>query len=135
MLEMGVTFDFGQLVIDNEFARMIKHAVRGIPVNDETLAVDVIGEVGHFGHFLTHKHTRRHMKTAQSHPELIDRGTREDWNRSGGTDIYHRAKEEARRILETHKPEPLPDNVLSIIRSIVEDAEEEFGVSRGKQRR
>ena len=38
MLEMGVTLDFGQLVMDNEFAGMIKHVLNGIPVNDETLA-------------------------------------------------------------------------------------------------
>ena len=38
MLEMGVTLDFGQLVLDNEFAGMIKHVLNGIPVNDETLA-------------------------------------------------------------------------------------------------
>jgi len=40
MLEMGITLSFGQLVLDCEFAQMIKHVVRGIPVNDETLAVD-----------------------------------------------------------------------------------------------
>ncbi|NIO04388.1 MAG: Trimethylamine methyltransferase MttB, partial [Proteobacteria bacterium] len=48
MLEMGMTLSFAQLVMDNEFARMIKHVVKGIPVNDETLAVDVIREIGPF---------------------------------------------------------------------------------------
>jgi trimethylamine--corrinoid protein Co-methyltransferase len=132
MLEMGVTFSFGQLVMDHEFARMIKHAVKGIPVNDETLAVDVIKEVGAFNNFLTQEHTLKHMRTAQSQPKFIDRRMREDWEQSGGTDIYQRAAEEARHILETHKPEPLPDKVLATIRSIVEDAEAEFGVSKEK---
>jgi trimethylamine--corrinoid protein Co-methyltransferase len=103
MLEMGVTFDFGQLVMDNEFARMIKHAVQGIPVNDETLAVDVIKEVGPFKDFLSHKHTLRHMRS-QSQPVLIDRRRRSKWEQAGGTDIYQRATEKAREILETHKP-------------------------------
>jgi len=128
MLEMGVTFDFGQLVMDNEFARMIKHAVNGIPVNDETLAVDAIHEVGPFKDFLSHKHTIRNM-ASQSQPRLIDRKRRMQWERAGGTDIYQRATEKAREILETHKPEPLPDDVLATIRSIVEEAEEELGVS------
>ena len=46
MIEMGMTIDYGQLVMDNEFARMIKHVVQGIAVNDETLAADVIHEIG-----------------------------------------------------------------------------------------
>jgi len=135
MLEMGMTFSFGQLVMDNEFARMIKHVVRGIPVDDETLAVDVIREVGAFNDFLSHDSTLKHMRTVQSQPQLIDRRMREDWEKLGGTNITQRAEEEARHILENHKPEPLPDNVLSTIRSIVEEAEEELGVSKRKKER
>lgn len=131
MLEMGVTFDFGQLVMDNEFAAMIKHAIRGIPVNDETLAVDVIKEIGPFKDFLSHKHTLKHMRS-QSQPVIIDRRRRSKWEQLGGTDIYQRSTEKARDILENHKPEPLPKDVLSTLRSIVEDAEGELGVTKQK---
>lgn len=125
MLESGVTFDFGQLVMDNDFARMIKYAVNGILVNDETLAVDAIKEVGIGKHFLDHDTTFKYMRD-QSQPESIDRSIREEWEQSGGSDIYQRASEKARDILENHKPEPLPDNVLATMRSIVEDAEAEM---------
>jgi len=125
MLESGVTFDFGQLVMDNDFARMIKYAVNGILVNDETLAVDAIKEVGIGKHFLDHDTTFKYMRD-QSQPEFIDRKIREEWERSGSSDIYQRACEKARDILENHKPEPLPDNVLATMRSIVEDAEAEM---------
>ena len=127
MIEMGMTIDYGQMVMDNEFARMIKYLVQGIPVNDETLAVDVIKEIGVGKDFLSHGSTYRHMRT-QSQPKLIDRRMREDWQAAGGTDIYQRALEEARYILENHKPDPLPDTVLSAIRSIVEEAEAELGI-------
>ncbi len=129
MIEMGMTIDYGQMVMDNEFARMIKHIVQGIPVNDETLAVDVIHEIGVGKNFLSHDHTFKHMRS-QSQPKLIDRRTREDWEAGGRTDIYQRASEEARYILENHKPEPLPENVLTTIRSIVEEAEAELGVRK-----
>jgi len=125
MIESGVTFDFGQLVMDNDFARMIKYAVNGIPVNDETLAVDAIKEVDIGGHFLAHDTTFNNMRK-QSQPGFIDRSIREEWEQSGGSDIYQRATEKARDILENHKPEPLPDNVLATMRSIVEDAEAEM---------
>jgi len=127
MIEMGMTIDFGQLVMDNEFARMIKFVLNGIPVNDETLAADVIHEIGIGKDFLGHISTLNHMKS-QSQPKLIDRRMRERWKASGRTDIYQRALEEARYILETHKPDPLSDDVLATMRSIVEEAEKELGV-------
>jgi trimethylamine--corrinoid protein Co-methyltransferase len=129
MIEMGMTIDYGQMVMDNEFARMIKHVVQGIAVNDETLAVDVIHEIGVGKNFLGHISTLNHMKS-QSQPKLIDRRMRERWQAAGGTDIYQRALEEARYILENHKPDPLPEDVLAAIRSIVEEAEAELGVGK-----
>jgi trimethylamine--corrinoid protein Co-methyltransferase len=127
MIEMGMTIDFGQLVMDNEFARMIKFVLRGIPVNVETLAVDAIHEVGIGKDFLGHISTLNHMKS-QSQPQLIDRRMRERWTASGSTDMYQRAIEEARHILENHKPDPLPKDVLAAMRAIVKEAEEELGV-------
>lgn len=129
MLEMGITFDLAQLVIDNEAAGMVKYAVNGVPVNDETLSLDVIKDVGIFQDFLSHEDTFNHMRS-QSQAELIDRTVREDWERSGSTDVYQRAKEKMLYILETYEPVPLPDTVLETIRSIIEDAEEELGVSQ-----
>ena len=127
MIEMGMTIDYGQLVMDNEFARMIKFVVNGIPVTDESLAVDVIREVGPFSDFLSHDHTFKHMRH-QSRPELIDRSTREDWELAGQTNIHQRAMDKARHILEHHQPDPLPDSVAREIRAIIEDAEDELGV-------
>lgn len=127
MIEMGMTIDFGQLVMDNEFAKMIKFVLHGIPVNDEMLATDVIHEIGIGKDFLGHISTLNHMNS-QSQPKLIDRKMRQRWQAAGSTDIYQRALEEARHILKTHKPDPLPDDVLAAMRAIVEETEEELGV-------
>ena len=62
MLESGVTIDYAQLVMDAEFARMVKFCVPGIPVTDETLSVDVIAEVGPFSDFLSHDDTYKGMR-------------------------------------------------------------------------
>ena len=122
MIESGVAFDFGQLVMDNEFARMIKHAVRGVPMDDELLGVDDIAQVGPFGDFLSLDSTLKFMR-CQSQPKLIDRRVREDWAAAGGKDLHQRSLEEARRILATHVPEPLPDDVVREIRAIVDAAD------------
>ena len=82
MLESGVTIDYAQLVIDAEFARMVKYCVPGIRVDDETLSVDVIADVGPFSDFLSHDDTFKGMRS-QSQSKLIDRRVREDWTASG----------------------------------------------------
>jgi len=128
MLESGVTFDYGQLVMDAEIARMIKYVVGGIPVRDETLAVEVIAEVGPFKDFLSHEDTYKNMRI-QSQSRLIDRRVREDWAAAGSSSLYERACAEARRILETHQPEPLPPEVAAELRAIIVAAEDELGVA------
>jgi len=125
MIESGVTFDYAQLVIDDEIARMVKQVVGGIRVSDERLAVDDIARVGAFGDFLSLDATMTHMRE-QSQPVLIDRRVREDWEARGGTDMYQRAQARAREILETHVPEPLPDDVRQRLRSVVDDADREL---------
>ena len=127
MLESGITFDFGQLVMDCEFIRMIRYALSGIRVDTESLALPVVQAIGSQGDFLGHPHTFRHM-TAQSQSELIDRRNRGKWQKEGARDMYGRALEKARHLLATHRPEPLPQHVADAIRKIVVDAEGEMGL-------
>ena len=128
MLESGITFDFGQLVLDCEFVRMIRHTIQGIPVNDDTLAIDPIKEIGSGGDFLMHPHTFKYMRQ-QSTPDLIDRRVRGTWEKAGAASAYERAITKAKWILENHTPEPLPDTVLAKIRAIVVETEREMGIS------
>ena len=94
----------------------------GIPLNDDTLAVDVIDEIGPFGDFLSHPHTFNGMRS-QSRPEIIDRRGRGMWESDGATDSYTRALNKVKTIIETHEPEPLSDEVLTKIRTIVQETE------------
>ena len=128
MTESGVTFDPAQLVMDNEFAAMIKQVVRGIRVDDEMLMVDEIAKVGSFGDFLSLDSTYKHMRE-QSQPQLMDRRVREEWVAEGSTTMHERAQKKAREIIEGHAPEPLPDDVVAQMRGIVQKADEEKGVA------
>ena len=101
MLESGITFDYGQLVMDCEMARMIKFTVQGIPVNDETLAVDAIKEIGPGRDFLMHPTTLKGMRN-QSKPEIIDRKMRGAWEAGGGSTAYERAH--GKGALDSGKP-------------------------------
>lgn len=119
--------------MDNEFAAMIKHVVNGIPVNEETLAVDIIGKVGPFKQFITEKHTFNHMKS-MSQPSLIDRRVRDKWKAAGGQTMHEKAMDKARDILKNHKPTPLSDEVRSEMRSIVENCEAEIAEKKEKEK-
>jgi trimethylamine---corrinoid protein Co-methyltransferase len=128
MIESGVTFDFGQLVMDNEIARMIKFAVAGIAVTDETMAVDDIAKVGAFGDFLSLDATLRHMREL-SQPEVLDRRVREDWEAQGSLDLATVAHARALELVESHQPTPLDADVARQLRGIVEAADRERGVA------
>ena len=125
MLEGGQTWSHEQFMIDNDIVKMVKRVIQGIDVTGETIAVDLIKQAHEIKNFLHQKHTIAHMREA-SRPVLIDRTTRGTWEAKGGTDMAQRAREEARRIIKTHQPEPLSEDARKTIREIVESAEKEL---------
>jgi trimethylamine--corrinoid protein Co-methyltransferase len=106
-----------QFVIDNEILGMAMRVLRGIKVDEETLALDVIDEVGPGGHFLLSDHTLRHMRAEFHYPSaVVDRQDWETWHQEGGRDARARAQEIARDILAHHQARPLDPGVESWIR-------------------
>ncbi len=121
VLEQGLTFDYAKLVLDAEMIRMVQKAISGIAITDETLAMDVVHEVGPGGAYISHEHSFRSMRL-QSQSKLFDRRTRSDWFEiTGGKDIVERAYEMAAEILKNHQPLPLPEGAAAAMREIVAD--------------
>jgi trimethylamine---corrinoid protein Co-methyltransferase len=110
-LEFCLTASFDKLVIDNEIIGMVMRAVEGIKVDETTLAFDEIQKVGPAGHFVSSRHTRRHMRTEQFMPKISDRENREVWQSSGGKDARQRATEIARCILDSEPVSYINDDV------------------------
>ena len=125
MLEMGMTMSYEQLLIDQEIVRMIRRIMKGITVNKDTIALDVIQKVGPAGNYLAERHTLKYMRQELSTTELINRRMRDHWENEGAKDIAQTAREKAIEILQNYKPTPLPEDVARKIRSIVEEGEEE----------
>ena len=124
MLESGQTWSHEQLMIDNDIVKMIQRTIQGIDVTDDTMAVDLVKRAHEIKDFLHQKHTIQFMRR-QSRSKLIDRRTRGAWEATGGKDLTQVAREEARRIIKTHQPEPLSDDVKKTLREIVEAARKE----------
>jgi len=128
MIDLGMTLDFAQLVVDNEIAKMTRRILEGIPVTDDALALEVIRAVGAGGHFLTEQHTLKNMRKLQAQTKLFDRKPYAQWELAGRVELAERAGDEARRILESHKPTTLPKEIKDKLRGIVLSAADEFGV-------
>ena len=124
LIELGMTVDYAQLMIDADIANMILYSVKGIPVNDDTLSVEAIHKVGAFKDFLTHRSTFDHRKS-QSQPALIDRRMRDTWLETGALTMTERALAKAKQVIETHQPLALSDSVKADLRSIVTRVEKE----------
>jgi len=124
MLEMGMTFSFGQLVIDDEIAAMVKRVISGIDFEDTLMGVDLIKEIGIGGHFLSERHTLDHLRSEQVQSTVIDRRVREDWTDLGSKSIIQSANEKAAELIRTHKPDPLPEDMAKELKRIVRSAEQ-----------
>jgi trimethylamine--corrinoid protein Co-methyltransferase len=106
-----------QFVIDNEILGMALRVLRGIEVDDQTLALDVIDQVGPGGHYLMSEHTIRHMRSEFYYPSaVVDRQGWDMWQQDGGRDAVERARDVARDILDNHRPQPLDPAVETWIR-------------------
>ncbi len=125
MLELGVTFSMEQLVIDNDIISMIKKLMDGIPVNETTLAVDAIKEVGVGNDFIGHSTTMENMDLP-SDPMVINRDMIGDWRAAGCKNLAEAAHEIVEEVLKTHVVEPLSPEVDAAMKEIVKKADEEF---------
>jgi trimethylamine--corrinoid protein Co-methyltransferase len=110
LLDFALSVSLEKYVVDNEIIGMVMRAVEGIKVNEETLALDLIKEVGPAGHFIYAKHTRKHMRSEHYMPTLSDREHCKDWLADGKRNTAARAKEKVEQILADHGYH-LPDNI------------------------
>jgi len=123
MMEFALSVSYEKYVVDNEILGMVMRAVEGVKVDDDTLAFDVIKEVGPGGHFISSAHTRKHMRSEHYYPSLSDRLTREQWESEGRKDACRRAKERVSQLLsepEFRLPSSARKKVLSEIPGIMD---------------
>ena len=118
-LESGLTGSLVQLAICDEIAGWIGAFRRPMEISDETLALDLIDQVGPEGSFLPLPHTRRHMRE-RWYPSLFERENFTAWQTRGGLTLAERASTRVSTILRDHRPEPLAPDAAAALRRIVE---------------
>ena len=118
-LEGAMTGSLEMVVIIDELFSMMSRIIKGIKIDEETLALNVINDVGPGGHYLAHKHTLKLFSEEHWLPSLIDRRRYEPWKADGEKDMVTRAREKLQRILREHEPEPLPKEIKQELANII----------------
>lgn len=131
MLDSALTWDYASAYLQNEFIEMVLRVVNGIQITDETLAMDVIREVGPAGEFITHAHTYKHFKKLSS-PKLMDRHNRENWEAAGSQDIAELAYQKSLDVLKNYRPAPREAHVQKELDSIYAEYEQAVAERKAK---
>jgi len=122
-LESGLIGSFDMLVMSDEVIGMVKRILRGVPVDKETMALDVIHRVGPGGHYLADEHTLKHFRSEFWRPRLINRDRWDVWEMAGAKKMGQRVRERVKELLDTYEPEPIPAEVHARLKAIVAAAD------------
>jgi trimethylamine--corrinoid protein Co-methyltransferase len=117
-MDAGLQGSLQLMTMADDFLGWIKAATAGVPVTDETLALDVVEELGPEGDYLSHDHTYRHFKDAY-YSKLADRRIYSAWETDGSMTMAERSALKVDAILENHKPKPLPKDIKKALRDYV----------------
>jgi trimethylamine--corrinoid protein Co-methyltransferase len=120
-LDFGMTGSFEQIVLTDELIAFCRRLLAGITVDADTLAAEVIAEVGPGGHFMGTKHTRRHLRSGQWRPTVLNRKGYDAWLVDGGLDARERARRRALELLAAHEPAPLPEDISAEMDRLIEE--------------
>jgi len=118
-----LTFHPVQAILDDDVAGMIGRFLEGISVTTETLAVDLIDQIGPIpGHYLGTEHSRKWWKIEQYVPKAADWMTYQEWIAQGKPKALDYGRQRMKEILASHKPKPLTPSQEKEIDRILEDA-------------
>jgi trimethylamine--corrinoid protein Co-methyltransferase len=115
-----LAFSYEKFVMDDEVCGMLRQYLRGIEVDSETLAYEVIANVGPGGHFLGEDHTLERCRTEFWRPKLFDRSGLEAWWDGDRSDTTTRATQRWQDLLNGHEDPPLDQMIVRQLQAYVE---------------
>jgi trimethylamine---corrinoid protein Co-methyltransferase len=113
-------WSYEQMLMDCEIYDIVYNMMKGIVVDDESLALEVIASVKQTGNYLAQKHTRKHGRDLWV-TKYMDRRPYETWqNKGDGARDWARAN--VQNILATHQPEALENKLVIELEKIIRSA-------------
>ena len=125
-LDSDLLVDFADLVFCNECMGALKRLSRELTVEEDTLALEIIKEVGPGGSFLTHDHTFENFQKELWQPQVMERRNWDNWEADGCKDIREVALQRTIEILETEPSSRLSPEVEAEIDNVVREAELDY---------
>ncbi|MFV2038611.1 MAG: trimethylamine methyltransferase family protein [Acidimicrobiales bacterium] len=127
-MEGGLHASYEKMVIDADLLNMVSAFLEPLDVSAESLAVDVIDEVGPGGHFFGTDHTQARYKTEFYSPMVSDWRNWETWEEAGSPRADQRANAMARELIASHEPPPLDQDIQAELREFVDRRISEGGI-------
>jgi len=110
------------LVASDEIIGMVGRIMRGVQINEETLALSTIAKVGPGGTFIAERHTVKHFRQEFWFPGLLDRRGYQEWETEGSMTMGQRTKRKVLDILKEHSSKQLPSDVENTLDEILQRA-------------
>ena len=125
-MDMGMACSCAMMVLGDEIISWVKRFIQGIEVSAETMAEDIIHNVGPGGNYLTQQHTLNHMRKESWQPTLFCKDSFETWKKQGAKSLEQRADEKVAEILENHKSKPLSESVVAALQEVRKQGEKQI---------
>jgi trimethylamine--corrinoid protein Co-methyltransferase len=116
-----LAFSYEKFVLDDEMCGMVRRLRQGIVVEPETLAYDVVANVGPGGNFLVEMHTVERCRQEFWTPSVCDRAGLEAWMQGGRQDAVDRARKRWQTLVAEHQDPPLDETTARQLRAFVEE--------------
>ncbi len=126
-LEGGLCASFEKMVLDAELLQMMTEFLDPIVVDDDTLGLDAIREVGPGGHFFGAAHTLERYQTAFYPPLVSDWRNFQSWREAGAPSALDHAARLVKELLAEYEPPPLDPGIDEELAAFVAKRREEGG--------
>jgi trimethylamine--corrinoid protein Co-methyltransferase len=120
-MESGLTTSYEMIVLTDELVAMCDNLMKGIEVNEDTLMLDEIHEVGPGGNYISTSQTLNRFRDFWF-PGLLDRRIRSQWLDRGATTLGQRLNQRVKDILKDYQSQPLPEEKRIALQEILESA-------------
>ena len=121
-LDCAMTGSLELVALSNEIIGWLRHYLCNLEISEETLALDLIHEIGPDGHFLESDHTFRHVRN-DWRPNLFDRCDYPRWVEKGKTSLQKRANQQVKDIITHHRADPIPEKIYTALQEFVHQPE------------
>jgi len=128
-LEGGLTASFEKMILDAEILQMMSETLKPIEVNEDTLGLEAVRDVGPGGHFFGTAHTLARYETAFYRPIVSDWRNFETWEEAGSESATQRAHRLYKEILKIYEEPTLDPGIREALDDYVACRTREGGVA------